>query len=108
VSGLRPDRGRTPGLPRVPALTDAECAFVDAYLAMVDLLARVNPARSAGSTYGSLRAAQSLPGQARAVLEALEVMWARGERELHVPTLTQALRALDGERRAARVTVPPS
>ena len=33
-------------------------------------------------------------------------MWERGEREIHVPTLTQALRALDGERRAGRVTIP--
>ena len=33
-------------------------------------------------------------------------MWERGEREIHVPTLTQALRALDGERRASRVTIP--
>jgi hypothetical protein len=107
VTGFRPERGHPAGLPRVPALTDAECAFIDAYLALVDLVARVNPARSTGNAYGSLRAAQSLPGQARAVLEALELMWARGERELHVPTLTQALRALDGERRAARVTIPP-
>jgi hypothetical protein len=106
VTGFRPERGHPAELPRVPALTDAECSFVDAYLAMVDLLARVNPARSTGSAYGSLRAAQSLPGQARALLEALELMWARGERELHVPTLTQALRALDGERRTTRVTIP--
>ena len=33
-------------------------------------------------------------------------MWERGERQIHVPTLTQALRALDGERRANRVTIP--
>ena len=33
-------------------------------------------------------------------------MWERGEREIQVPTLTQALRALDGERRANRVTIP--
>ncbi len=31
----------------------------------------------------------------------------RGEREIHVATLTQALRALDGERRAGRITIPP-
>jgi len=43
---------------------------------------------------------------AERLLAALELMWARGEREIHVPTLTQALRALDGERRAARVTIP--
>ena len=88
----------------MPALTDAECSVIDHYLAVVDLLARINPARARGHTYPALRAAQSLATEARALLEALELMWSRGERELHVPTLTQALRALDGERRAARVT----
>jgi hypothetical protein len=92
--------------PRVPALTDAECSFVDHYLALVDLLARINPARSAGHTYACLRAAQSLAGEAKALLAAVELMWERGEREIHVGTLTQALRALDGERRAGRVTLP--
>ncbi|HYY79326.1 MAG TPA: hypothetical protein VFD04_09110 [Actinomycetes bacterium] len=92
---------------RLPALTDAECSFVDHYLALVDLVARVNPARSSGHTYASLRAAQALAGEARALLRAVELMWERGEREIHVGTLTRALRALDGERRAARVTLPP-
>jgi hypothetical protein len=93
--------------PRLPALTDAECSFVDHYLAIVDLVARINPARSAGRTYASLRAAQDLASEARALLAALELMWERGEREIHVGTLTRALRALDGERRAGRVTLPP-
>lgn len=100
-------RGVRPTAPRVPALTDAECSFIDHYLALVDLMARINPARSAGHTYASLRAAQSLAGEARALLAALELMWERGEREIHVSTLTQALRALDGDRRAARVGIPP-
>jgi hypothetical protein len=91
---------------RVPALTDAECSFVDHYLAVVDLVARINPARSNGHAYASLRAAQALAGEARALLAALELMWERGEREIHVSTLTHALRALDGERRASRVTLP--
>ena len=93
--------------PRVPALTDAECSFVDHYLAVVDLVARINPARSAGHTYACLRAAQALAAEARALLGAVELMWERGEREIHVGTLTQALRALDGERRAGRVALPP-
>ena len=96
-----------PAVPRVPALTDAECSFVDHYLALVDLVARINPARSSGHAYACLRAAQSLAGEASALLGALELMWERGEREIHVSTLTQALRALDGERRAGRVTIPP-
>jgi hypothetical protein len=96
-----------PEAPKLPALTDAECSFVDSYLALVDLVARVNPARSSGHTYACLRAAQALAGEAKALLAAVELMWERGEREIHVGTLTQALRALDGERRAGRVTLPP-
>ncbi len=95
-----------PVAPRVPALTDAECSFIDHYLAMVDLVARINPARSSGRTHACLIAAQYLADEAKALLEAIELMWERGEREVHVGTLTQALRALDGERRAARVTIP--
>jgi len=91
---------------RVPALTDAECSFIDHYLAVVDLVARINPARSSGHAYASLRAAQALAGEARALLGAVELMWERGEREIHVTTLIRALRALDGERRASRVTLP--
>jgi hypothetical protein len=106
VTGVLPDRRRTPDRPPMPALTDAECSLIDHYLAVVDLAARINPARSGGHTYSGLRAAQSLATEARYLLAALELMWARGEREIHVPTLTQALRALDGERRAARVTIP--
>jgi hypothetical protein len=95
-----------PAAPKLPALTDAECSFIDHYLALVDLLARINPARGSGRTHTCLIAAQSLAGEARALLEAIELMWERGEREIHVSTLTQALRALDGERRAGRVTIP--
>jgi hypothetical protein len=99
--------GMRPAAPRLPALTDAECSFIDHYLALVDLLARINPARSGGRTYTCLRASQSLAGEAEALRRALELMWERGEREIHVTTLTRALRALGGERRAARVTIPP-
>jgi hypothetical protein len=105
VTGMLGPRHRTPDRPAMPALTDAECSFVDHYLAVVDLTARINPARSSGHAYTCLRAAQSLATEARALLAALELMWERGEREIHVPTLTQALRALDGERRAGRVTI---
>jgi hypothetical protein len=103
---MLPERSRTPDRPRLPALTDAECSVIDHYLAVVDLTARINPARGNGHTYPCLRAAQSLVTEARALLAALELMWERGEREVHVATLTQALRALDGERRASRVTIP--
>jgi hypothetical protein len=97
---------RRPAAPKLPALTDAECSFIDHYLALVDLLARINPARSSGRTHTCLVAAQYLTDEAKALLEAIELMWERGEREIHVSTLTRALRALDGERRAGRVTIP--
>jgi hypothetical protein len=106
MTGMLGDRRRTPDRPAMPALTDAECSVIDHYLAVVDLTARINPARGTGHTYPCLRAAQSLASEARALLAALELMWERGEREIHVATLTQALRALDGERRARRVTIP--
>lgn len=35
-------------------------------------------------------------------------MHERGETRIHTATLTRALRVLDGERRAGRVTVPPT
>ncbi|GCB51509.1 hypothetical protein SNL152K_8865 [Streptomyces sp. NL15-2K] len=60
-----------------------------------------------GDTYSGLRAAQALVGKAAALRDALALMHQRGETELHAPTLTRALRVLDGERRTARVTLPP-
>ncbi|RZU17933.1 hypothetical protein [Streptomyces sp. BK239] len=95
-----------PELPPLPALTRAEAELIDGYLEAVDLLGRINPARH-GDTYRGLRAAQALVGRAVALRDALTLMHRRGEHELHAPTLARALRVLDGERRAARVTVPP-
>ncbi|MCH0540031.1 hypothetical protein I3F58_10725 [Streptomyces sp. MUM 203J] len=89
----------------LPALTRAEGAYVDGYLDVVDLVARLNPARTA-RTYGALRAAQALVAQAVALRDALDLMHRRGEHEVHAPTLARALRALDGERRTGRVTLP--
>jgi hypothetical protein len=94
-----------PELPPLPALTFAEGEVVDRYLEAADLLGRINPARAA-DTYSGLRAAQALVAKAAALRDALELMHARGESELHAATLARALRVLDGERRTARVTVP--
>ncbi|MFF4232983.1 hypothetical protein [Streptomyces sp. NPDC001820] len=96
-----------PELPPLPALTRAECEFIDSYLEVLDLMGRINPARST-HTYGALRAAQALVGRATALKDALTVMHMRGESEVHATTLTEALRVLDGERRARRVTMPPA
>ncbi|MEV7872434.1 hypothetical protein AB0P17_41445 [Streptomyces sp. NPDC088124] len=95
-----------PELPPLPALTRAECEVVDHYLRIVDLLGRINPARGT-DTYAALRAAQALPAQVAGLRDALTVMHQRGERELYATTLARALRTLDGERRAGRVTLPP-
>ncbi|NUK21919.1 hypothetical protein [Streptomyces lunaelactis] len=96
-----------PELPPLPALTRAEAEFIDSDLEVVDLLGRINPARST-HTYGALRAAQALVGRAGALKEALTLMHTRGESEVHAATLAGALRVLDGERRARRVTMPPA
>ncbi|MET9502848.1 hypothetical protein ACFYO5_06765 [Streptomyces sp. NPDC006259] len=95
-----------PELPPLPALTSAEAELIDRYLEVVDLVGRINPARP-GDTYGGLRAAQALVSRATALRDALTLMHQRGESELHAPTLARALRVLDGERRTARVTMPP-
>ncbi|MCK8436937.1 hypothetical protein G3I77_29230 [Streptomyces sp. D2-8] len=95
-----------PELPPLPALTRAEAELIDRYLEVVDLLGRINPAQD-GDTYRGLRAAQALVGKATALRDALALMHQRGETELHAGTLARALRVLDGERRTARLTLPP-
>lgn len=95
-----------PEPPPLPALTRAEAELIDRYLDVVDLLGRINPARS-GDTYRGLRAAQALVSRAAELRDALALMHQRGETELHAATLARALRTLDGDRRTARVTVPP-
>lgn len=95
-----------PELPPLPALTRAEADLIDRYLEVVDLLGRINPALP-GDTYRGLRAAQALVGKATALRDALTLMHQRGETELHAATLGRALRVLDGERRTARLTLPP-
>ncbi|MGW7052443.1 hypothetical protein [Streptomyces sp. NPDC054887] len=96
-----------PEPPPLPALTRAVCDFVDRYLEVLDLLGRVNPAHGP-DTYGALRAAQALAGKAAGLRDALALMHERGESRLHATTLTRALKVLDGERRARRVTLPPT
>ncbi|GAA2444762.1 hypothetical protein GCM10010433_52740 [Streptomyces pulveraceus] len=96
-----------PEFPPLPALTRAEGEFIDRYLEVLDQIGRINPARGS-DTYGALRAAQALASHAGALRDALALMHERGETRIHTATLTRALRVLDGERRAGRVTVPPA
>nr|WP_202485974.1 hypothetical protein [Streptomyces sp. SID4985] len=95
-----------PDLPPLPALTRAEGELIDRYLEVAELLGRINPAREE-DTYRGLRAAQALVRKATELRDALTLMHQRGETELHGSTLTRALRLLDGERRTARVVLPP-
>ncbi|MFF5146336.1 hypothetical protein ACFY6U_42595 [Streptomyces sp. NPDC013157] len=95
-----------PELPPLPALTRAEGELIDRYLDVVDWLGRINPAQNE-DTYRGLRAAQALVRAASELRDALALMHQRGETELHGDTLARALRVLDGERRTARVVLPP-
>lgn len=95
-----------PEFPPLPALTRAEGEFIDRYLEVLDQVGRINPARG-NDTYSALRAAQALASGAAALRDALAAMHERGESQIHAGTLARALRVLDGERRAQRVTVPP-
>ncbi|MBB1252969.1 hypothetical protein [Streptomyces alkaliterrae] len=94
-----------PELPPLPALTRAEGELVDGYLAALDRLGRINPARG-GDTLGALQAAQALVTQAAALRDALAAMHERGERELHGRVLGRALGVLGAERRLDRLVLP--
>ncbi|AEW92727.1 MULTISPECIES: hypothetical protein [Streptomycetaceae] len=95
-----------PELPPLPALTRAEGEVIDRYLEAADLLGKINPARTT-QTYSALRAAQALVARATELRAALELMYERGEHELHTRVLAEAMRVLDGERRAGRPAIPP-
>jgi hypothetical protein len=89
----------------MPALTSAEADAIHHYLAVVDYLGRINPAR-ADHTYRALLAAQGLASHATALRDALALMFERGETEMYSEALTRALRILDAQRRIARIGLP--
>jgi hypothetical protein len=87
----------------LPALTRAEQDLIDGYLGALRHLGLANPAR-ATSTYGALIAAQALVSKATAFRDALVEMTDRGETDLYPDTLARALRVLDIEKLASRIT----
>jgi hypothetical protein len=87
---------------RMPALTRAEADVIDSYSAILEHLARINPARQ-DETYGALRAAQALVTEATALRDALTLMFERGEAVFHSTTLVRALRVLDADKRIGRL-----
>lgn len=95
-----------PELPPLPALTRAEADLVDHYLAAIDQLGRVNPTRGR-HTLSALQAAQALVRTSQDLRGALATMHGRGEVDLYSVELGRALRVLDGERRTARLLLPP-
>jgi hypothetical protein len=98
----------TDARPDPPALTDAEGAFVDHYLAVVDRVGSMNPANGTTTIHSYLHAAQALVSESRLLLKAIELMAERGEKEIFASTLTRSLLDLDGARRSRRVCVPPA
>jgi hypothetical protein len=93
---------------RLPGLTAAEADLLHHYLAALDSLARINPAR-ADHTIGALHAAQALVAHAGAIRDALAALYQRGQTELDPGTLARALVVLGAPARIARlaVTTPP-
>jgi hypothetical protein len=89
----------------MPALTSAEAAVVDHYVAALEYLGRINPAR-AEHTHRALLAAQALASHAARLRDALALMWERGETTIYSDTLVRALHALDAEKRVARLALP--
>jgi hypothetical protein len=89
----------------MPALTSAETAVIHHYVAALEYLGRINPAR-ADHTHRALLAAQALASHAADLRDALALMWERGETTIYTDTLARALHALDAETRVARLAVP--
>ncbi len=89
----------------MPALTSAEAAVVDHYVAALEYLGRINPAR-ADHTHRALVAAQALASHATRLRDALALMWECGETTIYNETLVRALHALDAEKRVARLALP--
>jgi hypothetical protein len=91
---------------REPALTQAEYDLLDRYVAVLRLVARLNPGRTARGTRVCMHLAAQLAVEARRLQEAFGVMLERGEDDIHAGTLARVLRAMGAEQQALR-TAPP-
>lgn len=90
----------------LPALTAAEADLIEHYVRTLELLARVNPARTASTVHGCLVAAQALVSEARALHAALAMMQSRGQDEVCTYVLSRTLRCLEADRHLARLALP--
>lgn len=76
----------------------------DRYTRSLELLARLNPARTASNARGCLHAAAALVGEARGLHAALSALQERGEEELFNRVLAVNLQHLQVDRHAAPLT----
>lgn len=91
----------------LPGLTEAEHALVTSYRRVLELLARLDPARPGVTLYGASRAAADLEAEVRVLRAALAAMPERGQDELFPETLATVLRALDTDRLVRRLLLGP-
>ncbi len=86
-----------------PGLTAAEADLLEHYVRILELLARLNPARTASTVHGCLVGAQALVSEAKALHAALASMQSRGQDEVFNQVLSRALRHLQADRHLARL-----
>jgi hypothetical protein len=86
----------------IPGLTAAEADLLEHYVRILELLGRLNPARTASTVHGCL-VGQALVSEARALHAALASMQSRGQDEVFHHVLSRALRHLQADRHLARL-----
>jgi len=87
----------------LPSLTDAEADLAERYVRILELLARLNPARTASTVHGCLMAAQALISEAKQLHAALTAMQSRGQDEVFNHVLARTLRHLEADKYLARL-----
>ena len=88
---------------RLPGLTEAEAEVLERYARALELLARINPARTGSAVAGCVQSAAALAAEAKALHRAFATMQVRGESELFGSVLTPVLRHLEVDRHIARL-----
>lgn len=91
---------------RLPALTADEADVLDHDVRVLELLARLNPARTASTVSGGQQAAQALVSAARALEQSLSAMRAHGQDEVFTSDLARVLRSMGADRHLARLDLP--
>ena len=91
---------------RLPGLTAAEADLLEHYARILELLARVNPARTASTVHGCLNASQALISESKALHAALTTMQTRGQDEFFSQVHAQVLRHLGIDAHLRRLELP--